>query len=67
MISVLDEEEASRIAEELTAKYGHEALEYVRDRAARAIEVGDHLAYGAWQSVMAAARQLLEGTPSPVL
>lgn len=67
MTSLLDDEEAVRIAEELTAKYGHDALAYVRDRAARAIEVGDKLAYGAWQSVLAAAHDLLEASRSPAL
>lgn len=60
---LLNEEEAYRIAEELAAKYGADALAFARDRAACAVEVGDDLAYDAWQSIIAAARTLLEHSP----
>ena len=56
---LLDDEEAERIAEELAAKYGSDALDYVRSRAERAHSVGDELAFGAWQSVLASAQTLL--------
>lgn len=57
--ALLDDEEAARIAEELAAKYGSEALDYVRDRAERAHSVGDELAFGAWQTVLGATAELL--------
>jgi hypothetical protein len=53
--------EAARIARDLTEKYGSDALAFARDRAARAIEVGDDLAHEAWQSVIDATRRLLHG------
>jgi hypothetical protein len=57
--TVLEDEEANRIAAELAAKYGNDALEFVRSRAERAQSVGDELAYGAWQSVLDATEALL--------
>lgn len=62
-MDLLDPQEASRIARQLTAKYGPEVLAHARDRAARAVEVGDDLAYAAWQSVIAAAQALLRSGP----
>jgi fumarylacetoacetate (FAA) hydrolase family protein len=56
---LIDNEEAERIAAELAAKYGRDALQYVQARAERAQEVGDELAYGAWQSVLGATQALL--------
>jgi hypothetical protein len=57
--TVLEDEEANRITAELAAKYGNDALEFVRSRAERAQSVGDELAYGAWQSVLDATEALL--------
>lgn len=57
--NLVDEEEATRIAEELTAKYGAEAIDFVLSRADRARSIGDDLAYGAWQSVLQATRDRL--------
>ena len=57
--TVLEEDEADRIAAELAAKYGNDALEFVRSRAERAQAVGDELAYDAWQSVLDATEALL--------
>jgi len=57
--SLLEDDEAERIAEDLAAKYGEEAIEYVRGRADRAHEVGDELAWGAWQAVLDATETLL--------
>ena len=53
MSSLLEEEEAQRIAGEIAERYGTDALPYVRARAERARSVGDDLAYGCWQSVEA--------------
>ena len=58
-MDLLAPQEASRIARQLTAKYGPKVLALARDRAARAVEVGDDLAYGAWQSIIEAAQALL--------
>ena len=55
---LLETAEAERIAGELAAKYGGDALDFVRSRAARAQSVGDDLAYGAWLSVLGAAEAL---------
>ena len=57
--SLLEDDEAERIAGDLAAKYGEEAIEYVRARAERAQEVGDELAWGAWQAVLDATETLL--------
>ena len=59
MTSLLEVDEAERIAEDLAAKYGEDAISFVRARADRAQEVGDELAFGAWQTVLDAARTLL--------
>jgi hypothetical protein len=56
---MLETQEASRIAFDLVAKYGREALDFAQDRAARAVEVGDDFAYSAWQSVIEATQGLL--------
>lgn len=51
---LLEDEEASRIAAELAAKYGLDAIEHIRMRADQARSVGDELAHGAWQAVRSA-------------
>jgi hypothetical protein len=62
--NLVDAEEAARIAEELIEKYGNEALDFVNSRAERASEVGDDLAYAAWQNVLDATQTLLDGSPA---
>ncbi len=61
--SLLDDEEAERLAGELAIKYGREAVDYVHSRAERALSVGDELAYEAWQRVLEATRELIERKP----
>jgi hypothetical protein len=61
--TVLEFDEAERIAGELTEKYGDDALDFVRSRAERARSVGDDLAYEAWRAVMAATRALRAQKP----
>ncbi len=62
--SLLEDDEAERIAGDLAEKYGEDAIPYVRARADRAQEVGDELAYGAWQAVLDATQSLLSRRPS---
>ncbi|HUZ73587.1 MAG TPA: hypothetical protein VMU87_11425 [Stellaceae bacterium] len=57
--SLLDEDEAHRIAATLAAKYGADALAFVQARAQRALEVGDDLAYSAWRAVHDATEHML--------
>ncbi len=57
--SVLEAPDAVQIARNLTEKYGPAAIAFARERAARAVEVGDDLAADAWQSVIEATRTLL--------
>jgi hypothetical protein len=57
--AVPDPPDAAQIARNLTEKYGPAALAFARERAARAVEVGDQLAADAWQSVIEATRTLL--------
>jgi hypothetical protein len=57
--TLLDQAEAARIAGELAAKYGADALDHARARAECAQSVGDELAFGAWQSVLDATERLL--------
>lgn len=45
--------EILRIAQDLAAKYGTEAIGFVKDRAARAEAVGDQLAHDIWKQVLA--------------
>ena len=52
--------DTEQIARQLTEKYGWDALPFARDRAARALEVGDQLALDAWRSVIAATQSLLQ-------
>jgi len=56
---VMDGREAAQVARQLTEKYGADALAFARERAWRAIEVGDELALDAWRSVIAATEALL--------
>lgn len=56
---VLEAPNATQIARNLTEKYGPAAIAFARERAARAVEVGDDLAADAWQSVIEATRTLL--------
>jgi len=56
---VLEAPDAVQIARNLTEKYGPAAIAFARERAARAVEVGDELAADAWQSVIEATRTLL--------
>jgi hypothetical protein len=55
----VDAAEAAQIARTLTEKYGADALAFARERAARALEVGDELALDAWRLVIAATKGLL--------
>ena len=59
--SLVDEEEAARIAAELTVKYGADAVDFVCARAERALSVGDDLAYASWQTVLDALHSGLPG------
>ncbi len=56
--ALCDNGEVQRIARDLSAKYGHDALGLARSRAERAIEVGDELAYGIWEKVLSAMHGL---------
>jgi hypothetical protein len=56
---MLQTSEAARLARRLTVKYGEAALGFARERADRAIEIGDDIAFEAWQSVIEATRHLL--------
>ncbi len=60
--SVMEAPDAYQIARNLTRKYGPAALAFARDRAARAVEVGEDLALDAWESVIEATRTLLRRT-----
>ena len=57
--SMIAAPEALQIARTLTQKYGPDALSFARDRAARAVEIGDQIALGAWQRVIEATESLL--------
>jgi hypothetical protein len=56
---MLEAPDAIQIAHTLTEKYGAAAVAFARERAARAVEVGDDIAADAWQSVIEATRTLL--------
>ena len=56
---MLEAAEATEIARGLSEKYGSDALAFARDRAARAVAVGDDLALASWRAVIAALGQLL--------
>jgi len=49
-----DESETLRIAQDLSAKYGADAVAFIEGRAARAAEVGDELAGEIWRDVLRA-------------
>lgn len=46
--------EVRRIAQDLSAKYGLDALSLAKIRADRALEIGDDLALAIWEQVLAA-------------
>lgn len=52
--TLCDSTEVQRIARDLSAKYGHDALTLAQSRSERAVEIGDDLAYGIWQKVLSA-------------
>ncbi|HWE73730.1 MAG TPA: hypothetical protein VG328_11270 [Stellaceae bacterium] len=54
-----DSSEARRIAEDLIGKYGVDAIDHVRARAARAVDIGDDIAQAIWRRVLAATSELL--------
>lgn len=56
---MLEAPDAIQIAHTLIEKYGATAIAFARDRAARAIEVGDDIAAQSWESVIEATRTLL--------
>jgi hypothetical protein len=56
---MLEAPDAIQIAHTLIEKYGATAVAFARDRAARALEVGDDIAANAWESVIEATRTLL--------
>jgi len=60
--SLLEAGEATRLAQDLAERHGRGALDLARARAARTIEIGDDLAYGAWQAVIVELRDLLGPT-----
>jgi len=63
LTNLLGYEETARIAENLAAKYGHDALAFARGRAHRACAVGDDLAYAAWHAVIDQTHDLLQRSP----
>jgi hypothetical protein len=58
-MSDFDDREARRIAEDLTGKYGGDAIDYVLGRAERAVEIGDEIAHAIWRKVLTATAELL--------
>jgi hypothetical protein len=60
-MNLFDDTEAQRIAADLAAKYGREALAFVTRRANRAAEIGDDIAFAIWNEVLGAARDRLAG------
>ena len=56
---MLEAPDAIQIAHTLIEKYAAAAVAFARDRAARAMEVGDDLAAESWESVIHAPRTLL--------
>ncbi|HEX6839993.1 MAG TPA: hypothetical protein VF113_00640 [Stellaceae bacterium] len=57
--AMLEAPDAIQIAHTLIEKYGATAIAFARDRAARALEVGDDIAADSWESVIDATRTLL--------
>jgi hypothetical protein len=58
-MNIFDDNEARRIAEDLTAKYGGDALAHAKARAERAFEIGDDLAQAIWRKVITVASELM--------
>jgi hypothetical protein len=56
---MMDIPDATQIARTLTDKYGPDALALARDRAKRAIDIGDEIALDAWRAVIGATERLL--------
>ena len=54
-----DDCEARRIAEDLTGKYGSDALGYITARTDRAAEVGDEIAQAIWRRILAVTTEML--------
>ena len=55
--------DALQMASALIEKYGHDALDFACERAARAHDVGDDVALDAWRLVIEAAHRLLPDMP----
>jgi len=53
-----DDGEVSRIAQDLATKYGYDAVALAKARSERAREIGDELAHGIWEKVLAAVTTL---------
>jgi len=53
-----DDEEVSRIAQDLATKYGYDAIPLAKARHERAREIGDELAQEIWAKVIAAVTAL---------
>ena len=51
--NLYNDSEVLRIAQDLSAKYGNDAVAFVKNRADRAREVGDDLACDIWKQVLA--------------
>ena len=47
-----DDDEVARIARELSAKYGRDAIAFAQGRVERAAEIGDAFAADIWQKVL---------------
>jgi hypothetical protein len=62
-MSHIDDNEVRRIAVDLAAKYGRDAIAFVISRAARAAEIGDDIAYAIWDNILHVAREVLGQGP----
>ncbi len=62
-MNLREDSEAGKIARDLSAKYGMDALAFVAGRARRAAEIGDELAYAIWNEVWAATGELQARQP----
>lgn len=51
--------EARRVAEDLTGKYGGDAIGFIVARGERATEIGDEIAQAIWRKVLAATAEIL--------
>ena len=63
-MSHLDDHEVRRIAGDLAAKYGRDAIAFVIARAERAAEIGDDIAYAIWDNILHVAREVLGQGPA---